>query len=152
MNTLKQSELSDSTLHLQDLERGSTRQSFLKGPEGATVNQTNIGIVSKAMLGKLLRDRVERIYMGFSERIDILNWTELDLCIAALTANDVPVSNQRFGFSKPTCSVFSWNTHNVCYNSDGVCHHLPFHGNNGQSNVLGCRHLKHIIITVWNML
>ena len=30
------------------------------------------------MLGKLLRDRVERIILGFSKCIDtILNWTEL---------------------------------------------------------------------------
>ena len=32
--------------------------------------QTNIGTVSKAALGKLLRDGVECIIMGFSERID----------------------------------------------------------------------------------
>ena len=43
--------------------------------ETAIVSQTNIGTVSKATLGKLLTDGpVERIIMGFSERIDtILN-------------------------------------------------------------------------------
>ena len=45
--------------------------------------------------------------MGFSERLDILNQTELDLCTAALIVSDVPVSKQRFGFNKPICSVFS---------------------------------------------
>ena len=80
-HSLKQSELSDSILHLQDLERGSTRQSFLKGPEGPTVNQTNTGIVSKAMLGKLLRDRVERIWAFLSAQI---SWTELNWIYALL--------------------------------------------------------------------
>ena len=42
--------------------------------ERAIVNQTNIGTVSKATVEKLLRDRIERIIMGFSERIDtVLN-------------------------------------------------------------------------------
>ena len=36
------------------------------------------GTVSKATLGTLLRDGVERIIMGLSEGIDTtLNWTEL---------------------------------------------------------------------------
>ena len=42
----------------------------MKGRERAVVNQTNLGIVSKATLGKLLEDGVERIIMGYSERID----------------------------------------------------------------------------------
>ena len=44
------------------VERGSARQSFLKGRERAIVNQTNTGTVSKATSGKLLRDGVERIW------------------------------------------------------------------------------------------
>ena len=51
------------------VKRGSARRSSLKGRERAIVNQTNIGTVSKATLGKLLRDGVEA-HMGFSERID----------------------------------------------------------------------------------
>ena len=43
------------------VERESARRSSLKGRERAIVNQTNIGTVLKATLGKLLRDRVERI-------------------------------------------------------------------------------------------
>ena len=44
----------------------------LKGQQRAIVNQMNIGTVPKATLplGKLLRDRVECIIMGFSEHID----------------------------------------------------------------------------------
>ena len=56
------------------LERGSARQSSLKGRERATVSQTNTGIVAKAALGKLLSYVMERIIIGFSARIDtILN-------------------------------------------------------------------------------
>ena len=46
------------------VERGSARRSSLKGRERAIVNQTNIGTISKATLGKRLRDGVERIW-GF---------------------------------------------------------------------------------------
>ena len=51
----------------------------------------NIGTVLKAMLGKLLGDRVEHIIMGFSKCIDtILNRTELVLCeTAAVSVHSV---------------------------------------------------------------
>ena len=61
-------------LEERGVERGSARRSSLKGRETANVSQTNIGTVSKATLGKLPRDRLECIIMGFSERIsNILN-------------------------------------------------------------------------------
>ena len=43
------------------LKKGSARRSFLKGRERAIVNETNVGSVSKATLGKLLKGGVERI-------------------------------------------------------------------------------------------
>ena len=43
----------------------------------------NIGIVSEAPLGKLLRDRVEHIIMGFSECIDNI-LTELNRFISCI--------------------------------------------------------------------
>ena len=49
-------------LEERGVERGSARRSPSKGRENAKVSQTNIGTVSKAMLGKLLRDGVERIW------------------------------------------------------------------------------------------
>ena len=49
-------------LEERSVERGSARRSSLKGRERAVVNRTNIGTVSKATLGKLLRDRMERIW------------------------------------------------------------------------------------------
>ena len=49
-------------LEERGVERGSVRRSSLKGRERATVNQTNIGTVSKAALGKLVKDGVERLW------------------------------------------------------------------------------------------
>ena len=45
----------------------------MKGRERATVNQTSSETISKAAFGKLLRDRVERIWtldMDFAERVN----------------------------------------------------------------------------------
>ena len=46
-------------LEERGVERGSAQRPFLRGRERAIVNQTNIGTVSRATLGKLLRDGVE---------------------------------------------------------------------------------------------
>ena len=54
----------------------------MKGRERAIVNQTNIGTVSKATLGKLLRDVMECILAFLSAEIPArtkLNWTTVDL-------------------------------------------------------------------------
>ena len=62
-------------LEQRDVERAKARRSSLKGRERAIrVNQTNTGTASNVTLEKLLRDGVERVIMGFSERINtILN-------------------------------------------------------------------------------
>ena len=49
-------------LEERGVERGSTRQSSLKGRERTVVKQIYIGTVSKATLGNLLRDGVERTW------------------------------------------------------------------------------------------
>ena len=49
-------------LEERGVERESTRRSALGGRERAIVNQTKIRTVSKASLGKLLRDGMERIW------------------------------------------------------------------------------------------
>ena len=51
-----------SAWNMRGVERGSARRPSLKGRERVIVNQTNIGIVSKATLEKLLRDGMERIW------------------------------------------------------------------------------------------
>ena len=65
-------------------KRRSARRSSLNGRERAIVNQTNIGTVSKAMLGNLLRDGVERIWAFPSAYIPSwteLNWTAVDCLV-----------------------------------------------------------------------
>ena len=47
---------------------GSARRFSLKGRERVVIDQTNIGTVSKATLGTLLRDRCGAHNMSFSER------------------------------------------------------------------------------------
>ena len=59
-----QGHLTVDRLEERGVERGSVRRSSLKGRQTAIVNQTNTGTVSKATLGKLLIDGVERIYYG----------------------------------------------------------------------------------------
>jgi len=62
------------------VERGRARRSSLKGRERAVFNQTNTGTVLKAILGKLLRDGMERIWAFSSAYIPSwteLNWTEM---------------------------------------------------------------------------
>ena len=49
-------------LEERGVERGSARRYSLKGRERAIVHQTNTGSVSKATLGKLLRDGIERLW------------------------------------------------------------------------------------------
>ena len=62
----------ETNLEERGVERGSARRSSLKRRERAIVNQTNIGTVSKATLGKLVREREGGAHMGFSERIDTI--------------------------------------------------------------------------------
>ena len=62
LRALSQGHRTIGRLEERGVERGSARRSSLKGRERAIVNQTNVGTVSKAMLGTLLGDRVERIW------------------------------------------------------------------------------------------
>ena len=50
-----------SRVSIDTAERRGRRRSAMKGRERAVVNQTNIGTLSEAALGKLLRDAMERI-------------------------------------------------------------------------------------------
>ena len=57
------------------VERGSARLSSLKRKderESWSCNQTNTGTVLKATFGTCLRNGLERIIMGFSERINAI--------------------------------------------------------------------------------
>ena len=63
-------------LEERSVERGSAGRCSLKGRERAIVNQTNIGTVPKATLGKRLRDELEHIWAFPSAYIP--SWTELN--------------------------------------------------------------------------
>ena len=67
----------------QGMGRGSARWSSLNRQERVIVSQTNIGIISKAMLGKLPRDGVERVWAFPSAWIP--SWTKLK-CVCVLCA------------------------------------------------------------------
>ena len=71
-------------LEERDVERGSARRSSLKGWKRAIVNQMNIGTVSKATLGKLLRDWVEHLDT-------ILNCVPMQVCLFWLMCLHVSV-------------------------------------------------------------
>ena len=53
-----------STVRLKErgVEKGSGRHSTLQGRERSVFNQTNSGTVSRATLGRLLRDGAERVW------------------------------------------------------------------------------------------
>ena len=56
LRTQSQGHVTIYRLEERSVERESARRFFFKGRERAIVNQTNIGIVSKATLRKLLTD------------------------------------------------------------------------------------------------
>ena len=56
-------------LEERDVDRGSAGRSFMKGRERAIVNQTNLRTVSKATLGKLLRETGWSAYGLFRSHI-----------------------------------------------------------------------------------
>ena len=67
-----------TTDHLEEkgMEKGSTQWSSLKGWE-VIINSTNIGKKTKAILGKVLRDRVEYIGLFQAHQYHLeLNWSK----------------------------------------------------------------------------
>ena len=64
--------------HLKErgVEKGSGRHSTLQGRERSVFNQANIGTVSRATLGRLLRDGAERVWPFPSARMS--SWTETE--------------------------------------------------------------------------
>ena len=53
---------STGRLKEREVEKGSGRHSTLQGRERSVSNQTNIGTVSRATSGRLLRDEAERVW------------------------------------------------------------------------------------------
>ena len=84
---------------------GSTLRSSLKCKR-AIVNQTNIGTVSRAVLGKLLRDKERTVKNFFLECIDtILNWT-IVICTHVIISVHVMCACLRVCMSVCVCELF----------------------------------------------
>ena len=62
LSTDKPEHHSIDRLKERGVEKGSGRHSTLKGRERSVFNQANIGTVSRATLGRLLRDGAERVW------------------------------------------------------------------------------------------
>ena len=62
LNTDKPEHHSTDCLKKRGVEKGSGRHSTLRGRERSVFNQANIGTVSRATLGRLLRDGAERVW------------------------------------------------------------------------------------------
>ena len=62
LNTDKPEHHSIDRLKERGVETGNGRHSTLQGRERSVFNQTNIGTVSRATLGRLLRDGAERVW------------------------------------------------------------------------------------------
>ena len=62
LSTNKPEHHSIDRLMERGVEKGSGRHSTLQGREWSVFNQTNIGTVSRATLGRLLRDGAERVW------------------------------------------------------------------------------------------
>ena len=62
LSTDKPEHHSIDRLKERGVEKGSGRHSTLQGRERSVFNQTNIGTVSRATLGRLLRDGAERVW------------------------------------------------------------------------------------------
>ena len=62
LNTDKPEHHRIDRLKERGVEKGSGRHSTLQGREQSVFNQTNIGTVSRATLGRLLRDGAERVW------------------------------------------------------------------------------------------
>ena len=62
LSTDKPEHHSTDRLKERGVEKGSGRHSTLQGRERSVFNQTNIGTVSRATLGRLLRDGAERVW------------------------------------------------------------------------------------------
>ena len=79
LNTDKPEHHSIDRLKERGVEKGSGRYSTLQGRERSVFNQANIGTVSRASLGRLLRDGAERVLAFLSATMPTWAETETEL-------------------------------------------------------------------------
>ena len=63
--------------NIQLVEKGRSQHSTLQGQERSVFNQTNIGTVSRATLGRLQRDGAERMWALLSAMMP--SWAETEI-------------------------------------------------------------------------
>ena len=85
LSTDKPEHHSIDRLKERGVEKGSGRHSTLQGRERSVFNQTNIGTVSRATLGRLLRDGAERVWAFPSATMP--SWTETETETETITVN-----------------------------------------------------------------
>ena len=83
LNTDKPEHHSIDRLKERGVEKGTGRHSTHQGQERSVFNQANIGIVSRATLGRLLRGRAERVWAFPSATMPSWAETETGNCIVA---------------------------------------------------------------------
>ena len=100
-------------LEERDVKTGSQRWSSMKVRERAIINQMNTGTVSKATLGKLLRDGVECIYGLFwacTYHFEVeLSWTDLNYFCTHKTRCHTCPKCYPFGQSSPHAIKYNGN-------------------------------------------
>ena len=69
LNTNRPKHHSTDRLKKRGVEKGSCRHSTLQGRERSVFNQANIGTVSRATVGRLLRNGVERVWAFLSATV-----------------------------------------------------------------------------------
>ena len=79
LNTDKPEHHSIDRLKERGVEKGSGRHSTLQGRERSVFNQANIGTVSRATLGRMLRDGAERVLAFLSATMPSWAETETEL-------------------------------------------------------------------------
>ena len=99
LNTDKPEHHSTDRLKERGVEKGSGRQSTLQGRERFVFNQANIGTVSRATLGGLLRDGAERVWAFPSATMP--SWAETETETGPI--KEQIVSQRRICWDKYIC-------------------------------------------------
>ena len=88
------------------VEKGSGRHSTLQGGERSVFNQANIGTVSRATLGRLLRDRAERVWTFPSATMSSSAETETEMLQQPRKQNSSNSDNNNFAALVFACLLF----------------------------------------------
>ena len=111
LSTDKPEHHSIDRLKERGVEKGSGRHSTLQGRERSVFNQTNIGTVSRATLGRLLRDGAERVWAFPSATMP--SWAETETEQQHPLPWPVSVHPAHAQLFEGTCST-SWSVHDWC--------------------------------------